>query len=249
MKKDSTKLQQLIDSYNTSIIPYPLKKSKTLSVGQVRILSHKDNPDFKKQIVIIGSVKETLETRTCEVILTHDLVELSTSRDFNHIPNHNSSSLSFGILSDFIGNMDVWQLANEVLGEICSECVLSLYEQSNRPNPKKYELAQDHTCLVRGQFEFRLLDATWNYRNREYLEFLEKSNQFEDKVLFLSNRKKDFYEESIQTAKLANQDPAVIIAKQFTSLEQILEFKNSWKSNGYRDLLRVGIREEEMSNA
>ena len=229
------KLQEAVSLYNDSVRLFEVKKVDELKVGQVRVLINKDNPELKK-VVVIASAKESLETRTCDVILTHDLIELSSNRDFNHQPNPRTSSLAFGLMTDFIGNVDVWQLGDRVLGVICDNCVASLFVQSNHADPQDYLLPNDHNCLTSGQCDFRVLDSVWKYRQENYSSFLKDCNNFDDRESFMNDRKKDFYLEISASSASKNRYAAHELASRIKSPEQLAEFKRS-SSQSYERLL------------
>ena len=229
------KLQEAISLYNDSVRLFEIKKVIEFKVGQVRVLTNKDNPELKK-IVVVASASETLETRTCDVILTHDQMELSSKRDFNNIPNLKTSSVAFGIMTDFIGNVDVWQLGDEVLGNICLSCVASLFMQSNQPDPQNYALPNNHECLSRGECDFRVLDNVWKYRQENYSSFLSDCNNFDDRESFMKDRKRDFYLEVSTASTNKNRYAAHELASRINTPEQLAEFEKS-SSQSYERLL------------
>lgn len=229
------KLQEAISLYNDSVRLFEIKKVIEFKVGQVRVLTNKDNPELKK-IVVVASASETLETRTCDVILTHDQMELSSKRDFNSIPNLKTSSVAFGIMTDFIGNVDVWQLGDEVLGNICFSCVASLFMQSNQPDPQDYALPNNHECLSRGECDFRVLDNVWKYRQENYSSFLSDCNNFDDRESFMKDRKRDFYLEVSTASTNKNRYAAHELASRINTPEQLAEFEKS-SSQSYERLL------------
>jgi hypothetical protein len=229
------KLQEAISLYNDSVRLFEIKKVVELKVGQIRVLTNKDNPELKK-IVIVASASETLETRTCDVILTHDQIELSSKRDFNSLPNLKTSSVAFGIMTDFIGNVDVWQLGDEVLGNICFSCVASLFIQSNQADPQDYALPNNHECLSRGECDFKVLDNVWKYRQDNYLSFLLDCNNFDDRESFMKNRKRDFYLEVSTSSTNKNRYAPHELASRINTPEQLAEFEKS-SSQSYERLL------------
>ena len=229
------KLQEAISLYNDSVRLFEIKKVVELKVGQVRVLTNKDNPVLKK-IVIVASASETLETRTCDVILTHDQIELSSKRDFISLPNLKTSSVAFGLMTDFIGNVDVWQLGDEVLGNICFSCVASLFIQSNQADPQDYTLPNNHECLSRGECDFKVLDNVWRYRQDNYLSFLMDCNNFDDRESFMKDRKRDFYLEVSTSSTNKNRYAAHELASRINTPEQLAEFEKS-SSQSYEILL------------
>lgn len=229
------KLQEAISLYNDSVRLFEIKKVTELKVGQVRILTNKDNLELKT-FVVVASASETLETRTCDVILTHDQIELSSKRDFNTLPHVKTSSVAFGLMTDFIGNVDVWQLGDEVLGDICFSCVASLFIQSNQADPEDYALPNNHECLSRGECDFKVLDNVWRYRQDKYSSFIKDCNNFEDRESFMNDRKRDFYLEVSNSSTNNNRYAAHELASRINSSEQLAEFEKS-SSQSYERLL------------
>ena len=163
-------------------------------------------------------------------------MELSSKRDFNSIPNLKTSSVAFGIMTDFIGNVDVWQLGDEVLGNICFSCVASLFMQSNQPDPQDYALPNNHECLSRGECDFRVLDNVWKYRQENYSSFLSDCNNFDDRESFMKDRKRDFYLEVSTASTNKNRYAAHELASRINTPEQLAEFEKS-SSQSYERLL------------
>lgn len=234
--KGGTNLQAAIDNYNVNAKHFPIIKSEKLRVGQVRLLSNKDDLDAPRKIVVIASLEEELETRTCEVFLTRDMTDFSTERDFCHSPNFETSSLNFALQADFVGNVDSWQLEDPILGELCPKCISYLYVQSSKPDPDSYSLPELHTCFRQGNYQFRILDRVWAARQSDYVNFLADCNYFIDREEFMADRRHKFFDEIVITAKEKNRAVSYEFASRIKTEEQLSEFQTS-STNDYKKML------------
>lgn len=231
------KFQIAIDRYNTTTKHFPIQKNKKLKIGQVRSMTNKDDLHSPRKIVVVASIKEQLETRTCDVFLTGDITEFATERDYCHFPNEKTSSLNFTIYSDFIGNVDVWQLEDSfILGQICETCVSTLFAQSSQPDPDSYSLPTSHKCFERGSYEIRVLDNVWVARQRNYSSFLYDCNNFSDRDEFMTLRRNEFYDELIFEANTKNRQACYELASRIESKDQLDEFLDT-SNYDYKKLL------------
>lgn len=147
--------------------------SKSVDVGQIRLLSHSDR-GRGGQIVVIAKVEPWAET--AEVILLNNLIELATPRDFILISSENGNSFDAAIWSDFYGSVEYMQLIdNPVLGSMCEICVKSILTALHNPLNDVAEIAENHTCFYKGQYQPLVNEEVWHMRNAEFSSFFEKT--------------------------------------------------------------------------
>jgi len=147
--------------------------SKSVDVGQIRLLCHSDR-GRGGQIVVIAKSEPWAET--AEVILLNNLIELATPRDFISLSPENGNSFDATIWSDFFGTVEYMQLVdNPVLGSVCAICIKSIMTGSHNPLIDVYEIAENHTCFQKGKYQPLVNEEVWHMRNAEFSSFFEKT--------------------------------------------------------------------------
>ena len=220
---EDRKFDEEIRDYNSKSEFFPIAHNVPLSAGQVRVLTNGNLAS--KKIVVIAAHNPA--SQTCDVLLTHDYVEVAIDREFIHTPEKRTSSLAFTIMADFNGNVDSMQLENSpVVGKLCVECVTTILNQSTSPNLKDFQLPNLHNCLKRGEYPMVFLDSTWTFRVKEYEEFRLMSNIFASRKEFLKEKEFSFH---------LNIDQEIfdisVIIDQLNSPEDIENYLKSFDEN------------------
>ena len=217
------KFDEEVRDYNTKSEFFPITHNVPLAAGQVRVLTNSNIAS--KKIVVIAAHNPA--SQTCDVLLTHDYVEVAIDREFIHEPEQTTSSLAFTIMADYNGNVDSVHLENSpVVGKLCVECVTTLLNQSTSPNLDIFQLPNSHSCLKRGEYPMIFLDSMWTFRLKEYEEFRLMSNIFANRKEFLQEKEFLFH---------LNIDKEIfdisVIIDQLNSPEDIKNYLKSYDEN------------------
>jgi len=196
---------------NVSIAPY---KSESIEVGQVRLLVHQDILNIPAQLAVVAEVNHPL-SKTCNVILLNSDVNIATDHDLVHLPNKDKCDIGLAIWCDFVGNVDYKQLIdNDVLGTLCKTCISEIYSQTTQRNTPDLNLTHKSNCLMEGQYEVRYLEPVSNYRTREFANFQEICNKFDDYSLFIAKMEtKNFFKENTTVSKIVKNKPDTVTVK------------------------------------
>jgi hypothetical protein len=195
---------------NLSISPY---KSKSLEVGQVRLVVHQDILNIPAKLAVVAEVNPL--SKTCNVILLDSDVNIATDHDLVHLPNKSKCDLGLAIWCDFVGNVDYKQLIDhDVLGTLCETCTTEIYLQTTQRNTPNLNLTHKSNCLMSGSYEVRYLDPVSNYRTREFGDFHEICNKFDDYNLFIAKMEmQNFFQENSTCSKIVTNKPDAVTAK------------------------------------
>lgn len=220
---EDRKFDEEIRDYNSKSEFFPITHNTPLAAGQVRVLTN--DKIASKKIVVVAAHNPA--SQTCDVLLTHDFIEVAIDREFIHTPEQRTSSLAFTIMADFNGNVNSTQLENSpVVGKLCVECVTTLLNQSTSPNLDSFQLPNSHSCLKKGEYPMVFLDSTWTFRVKEYEEFRLMSNIFVNRKEFLQDKEFSFHLSIDQEIF----DVSVII-DQLNSPEDIENYLKSYDEN------------------
>jgi len=196
---------------NLSIAPY---KSKSIEVGQVRLIVHQDILNIPAQLAVVAEVNHPL-SKTCNVILLNSDVNIATDHDLVHLPNKDKCDIGLAIWCDFVGNVDFKQLIdNDVLGTLCTTCISEIYSQTTQRNTLDLTLTHKSNCLKRSYYEVRYLDPVSNYRVSEFAGFQEICNKFDNYSLFIAKMEmQNFFLENSTYSKIVTNKPDAVTTK------------------------------------